>query len=61
MAEFCLDCFNELNHTHYKPYQVTLCTDFCEGCGQIKPCVVLLQPPHFVDRLTDFLKGKKYE
>lgn len=40
MAEFCLDCYNELHGTHYTEQEVELEEDLCEGCGQIKPVVV---------------------
>lgn len=51
MAEFCLDCFNQLHGTGYKARLVTLEDDFCEGCGTVKPCVVSLQPPSFFVRI----------
>ena len=40
MAEFCLDCMNEMEGTHYTEENVELEMDLCEGCGQIKPVVV---------------------
>lgn len=52
MAEFCLKCFNELNGTHYKPNQVWLEEDFCEGCADWRPCIVLLRPKPLLRRLT---------
>jgi len=41
MAEFCLDCFNELMKMNYKRYQVKFFSgvDLCENCGQYKKCV----------------------
>lgn len=53
MAEFCLDCFNELNHTHYTKSEVWLEEDFCEGCGEWKPCIVDLRPKPFLLWLID--------
>lgn len=44
MAEYCLDCFNQLHNTAYKARRVTLEKDFCEGCAQVKLCVALLRP-----------------
>lgn len=44
MAELCLECFNQLNGTNYKSNEVCLEEDFCEGCGEWKPCVSQLQP-----------------
>lgn len=43
MAEFCLDCFNKLGGTSYTRRDVVLDQDFCEGCGEVKPCVVVLR------------------
>lgn len=40
MAEFCLECFNKMNGTHLTGLQVIREFDLCEGCGEIKPCVV---------------------
>ena len=40
MAEFCLDCWNEMNRTHYTPEQVWTEEDLCEGCGEWKQVVV---------------------
>ena len=51
MAEFCLDCFNEMNGTHYTKSEVLLEEDLCEGCGQIKPCVMDLKPKPLLLRL----------
>lgn len=36
MAEFCLDCWNELNDTHLTERDVILSKerDLCEGCGE---------------------------
>lgn len=40
MAEYCLKCFNELNGTDYRPNEVWLEEDFCEGCGDWRLCVM---------------------
>ena len=40
MAEFCLACYNRLNHTNYEKYQVKEEPFICEGCGEWKPVVV---------------------
>lgn len=45
MAEFCLDCWNKMNGTHLTKADVTLEEDLCEGCGEVKPCIVSLEPP----------------
>lgn len=51
MAEFCLDCFNQQEGTHYREKDVTLEMDFCEGCGEIKPCIIRLYPESFIERI----------
>jgi len=47
MAEFCLDCWNKLNHTHLTEKDVTLSDEYeyCEGCMEMKTTVVFLTPP----------------
>jgi len=43
MAEFCLDCWNKLNHTHLTQEDVILSDDewdLCEGCAQMKPTII---------------------
>jgi len=46
MAEFCLDCWNELNHTHLQQEDVILSDelDVCEDCVQLKQVIVTLRP-----------------
>ncbi len=56
MAEFCLDCFNKLNHTHYTEREVRLEEGLCEGCGEIKPCIVDLRPKPLLWKLIDKFK-----
>jgi len=45
MAEFCLDCWNKLNHTQLTEEDVVLSEylDFCEGCAEMKPTIVFLE------------------
>ncbi|MDD3509635.1 MAG: hypothetical protein PHY27_14710 [Parabacteroides sp.] len=52
MAEFCLKCFNKLNDTNYQEKDVVLEDDLCEGCAEIKPCIVT-----FKSRLGKQRKG----
>ena len=56
MAEFCLDCFNRLNDTKLTDKDVVLEEDFCEGCSQIKPCVIAIEkkPKTLLDWLSIF-------
>ena len=57
MAEFCLHCFNELNETDYKEKEIWLMDDFCEGCGEWKPCVFELRPKPIFWKLVDAVRG----
>ena len=62
MAEFCLKCFNKMNGTHYPEDKVWLEEDFCEGCGEWKPCVYRLYPKPakpFYQRVLDKIKKSK--
>lgn len=43
MAEFCLECWNRLNGTDYTDAEMVVDydeLDLCEGCGQLRPCIV---------------------
>lgn len=60
MAEFCLDCFNKMNHTHYKKKEIWLTEDFCEGCAEWKPCVVELRPKPILWRIVDGIEDLYY-
>ena len=40
MAEFCLDCFNEVNGECYEPKDVYTEFDYCERCKKNSPCVI---------------------
>lgn len=48
MAEFCLDCENKrIEAEGYEPIPegaVILDDDFCEDCGEWKPCIVAYRP-----------------
>lgn len=48
MAEFCLECWNRLNGTHYTEREMVVDhdeLDLCEGCGKVKPCIVVERGP----------------
>ena len=47
MAEFCLDCWNELNGTHMTEDDLTLSQDldFCEECEEMKQVIVNFRRP----------------
>jgi len=59
VAEFCLKCFNELHGTHYTEKAVWLDDDFCEGCGEWKPCVVATHPKPLWECFIDWLRKKR--
>jgi len=42
MAEFCLDCWNKLNHIHLTEEDVILSKDLdlCEGCEEMKQVII---------------------
>lgn len=42
MAEFCLDCWNKMNHTHETERDWILSDelDLCEGCGEFRRVIV---------------------
>ena len=42
MAEFCLDCWNEINERKDPPemYTYTWRKEICEGCGELKHTIV---------------------
>ena len=42
MAEYCIDCWNRLNGTHYTEKDVKTDMDLCEGCGKWQPVVVVI-------------------
>ena len=60
MAEFCLDCFNKHFNENLSSSDVVLAEEFCEGCSQIKPCVMTVLPDNPFERLflKLFLKNK---
>ena len=58
MAEFCLKCFNKMNDTEYTEKQVWLEDDLCEGCAEIKPCIIALHPKPLIYHIIDFFKTK---
>lgn len=43
MAEFCLDCWNEINETNdaTEKYIFTKDLDLCEGCGKLKNTIII--------------------
>ena len=44
MAEYCLECFNiYCSDKKLTENDVLLDDDLCEGCGEWKPCVVIIK------------------
>lgn len=43
MAEFCLDCWNEINETNDPPekYIISKDLELCEGCGEYKHTIII--------------------
>jgi len=43
MAEFCLECWNKINHTYETEhrYVMSRSKELCEECGQFKNVVVV--------------------
>ena len=55
MAEFCLECFNQLNGTAYTEDEAELEVGLCEGCGEVKPVVVQVGRPTLLWWCRNFL------
>ncbi|MDY3618274.1 hypothetical protein [Agathobaculum sp.] len=45
MAEFCLECFNQIEERNYtrKDVKLSFLPDLCEGCGESRRIVVGLK------------------
>ena len=55
MAEFCLECYKKLiKNADVDSNTIFFEIDLCEGCGEIKPCVVGVKKKS----LWPILKGK---
>lgn len=60
MAEFCIECAKEhLGFTSRELKRAILSEelDYCEGCGQWKPVVVVIRPG-LLDKLERWLRGR---
>ena len=42
VAEFCLDCWNKINHTKLTEEDIIIDDemDLCEGCGELKYVII---------------------
>ena len=54
MAEFCLDCYNKEFGEKLTKRDVYLSECLCEGCGQIKPCVISIRRRSLIFKIFDF-------
>ena len=52
MAEFCLECWNQLNGTNDTKWRYVLSweKDLCEGCGQYKRVIVMERHWSYAER-----------
>lgn len=58
MAEFCLDCFNQyVSDEELTEEDVLLDLDLCEGCGEIKPCVVRVKKKALWKKILQGIKS----
>ena len=59
MAEFCLKHFNEMFDEELMEKDVVLEEEFCEGCGEMKPCVIALRRKSIFSKLFEKLSNRK--
>lgn len=52
MAEFCLDCFNEINGTNdtAEKYIFTKNLELCEGCGKLKNTIIIEKKYRYISK-----------
>ncbi len=57
MAEFCLDCWNEMNKTNTdeKYYIISKDLDLCEGCGQWKHVIIMERKAYYMHKFRYFI------
>lgn len=63
MAEFCVDCWNELNDSNNseKDFILSEHLDLCEGCGELKNVIIIEREFTFSEMLkhvSKFIKKK---
>lgn len=56
MAEYCIDCFNKINRLNLSKKDVLCDVDLCEGCGEIKECVIVIKRPSLIKAWYKFIK-----
>lgn len=57
MAEFCVDCWNELNDSNNseKDFILSEHLDLCEGCGELKNVIISEREFTFSALIKDFI------
>ncbi len=61
MAEFCLEHFNESFGKDFKANRVIRDIDFCECCGEWKPCVKrIVRRKGLLERVVEYKNLKAY-
>lgn len=63
MAEFCVDCWNEINETKDPSEKFVLSREkeLCEGCGELKRTITAIRRTWWIRKLLfrDSAKGTK--
>lgn len=56
MAEFCLDCWNEINglKDNERKYIISKDLDLCEGCGEWKPVIIMERKEYYIHKFIFF-------
>ena len=56
MAEFCLECWNKINGTegNERKYIISKDLDLCEGCGELKP-VIIMELKEYIHKFRYFI------
>lgn len=57
MADFCLECWNKLNKTDYKPSEYILSKEryFCEECNEFKNVIVVERKYYYLHKFRYLL------
>ena len=57
MAEFCLECWNKINETkdNERKYIISKDLDLCEGCGELKPVIIMERKAYYVHKFRYFI------
>ncbi len=57
MAEFCLECWNEINGVEdsERKYIISKDLDLCEGCGEWKPVIIMERKAYYIHKFRYFI------